>query len=750
MWLMQIPALTTAADRQRVDRNPAATPERMLREMGDLLEALTATSPLVLMLEDLHWSDVSTLDLISYLARRRRAAHLMVIGTDRPADLIGTRHPLKGLKQELLARRQCEELALDYLSQESVGHYLAERFPANEFAADVGALIHRRTSGNPLFMVSTVDHLLANGTIERRAGTWALTVPIDTLTSVVPDSVRQLVDALADRLNTQDRETLEAASVAGMEFSTAAVAAALGDDEAAVERRSEDLSRRHVLIRELGVETLPDEKPVGRFGFTHAVYRDALYERLPTTRRMQWHRRVAERGEAVYGTRAREFAAELAMHFEHAGDWPRAAHYLQHAAVNATRRGAYRDAVALARRGLDLLVRVPDSDARAREELRLQVSLGAPLMAIDGYAAATVGVVYGEARRLCDRVSDAPERSHVLWGLWTHHALRAELSTALTLAGELLAVADRAPARDVAMRGHWAMEITSTHQGNFRLALQHFAQALALYESDDHSQAQVVDPLDAGVAVRCFAAWCWWFRGRPDTALRNIHDAIAHARDISDTHGLAHALAFAAVLHQLRGERELAQQQVLAVAELTEQHGLAFYGAMAQIVGGWARVTANGEAIAQMRAGLESWESTGARLMRPYFLTLIADASDARGDDPALALLADAVRVAESSGERWYEAEAYRLRGDRLLKQPRTHSTLEAAETCYRRSLEIARRQEALALELRAAVSLARLPARYDRASRLGAVRDAYERFDEGFDTIDLRAARRVLEQADR
>ena len=338
------------------------------------------TTVLVLVLEDLHWSDASTLDLISYVARRQRAAHLMVIGTYRPAELIASRHPLKAVKQELVARRQCEELPLEYLTREAIGQHLEARFPGNRFPAELAALIHDRTDGNPLFMVSTIDHLIDERLIEAHEDGWRLTAPIDRVKLGVPDSIRQLIETHVDRLDARDQRILEAASVAGTEFSAAAVSAALGDDLADVEIRCEELSRRGQFLRECGVQILPDGHAAGRFGFVHAVYRHVLYERMSASRRMQLHQRIGRRGEELYGDRANEIAAELAMHFEQAADHERAVRYLQQAGVNAMHRSAYREAMAASRRGLELLAALPDSDARALQELRLQITLGVPLI----------------------------------------------------------------------------------------------------------------------------------------------------------------------------------------------------------------------------------------------------------------------------------------------------------------------------------------------------------------------------------
>jgi predicted ATPase/DNA-binding XRE family transcriptional regulator len=231
MWLMQLPSVVTPSDRDLFGRETAGTTrERMLREMGATLDALTARATLVLVLEDLHWSDFSTLDLISYLARRRLATHLMLVGTYRPSELIASSHPLTTVKQELVAKQLCDELQLEELTEVAVGQHLAARFPGNRFPVALARLIHERTEGNPLFMVNTIDHLMAERLIEQHEQGWHLTAPIDRVTVGVPDSVRHLIEHQFGRLDAHDQRIVEAASVAGTEFSVAAVSAVLGDN----------------------------------------------------------------------------------------------------------------------------------------------------------------------------------------------------------------------------------------------------------------------------------------------------------------------------------------------------------------------------------------------------------------------------------------------------------------------------------------------------------------------------------------
>jgi predicted ATPase len=437
------------------------------------------------------------------------------------------------------------------------------------------------------------------------------------------------------------------------------------------------------------------------------------------------------------------------MHFEHGTDDRRAAKYLHQAALNALCRSAYREAIALSRRGLELLARLPGTDEHDRQRLRLQMTLGVPLIATEGYAAPEVGNVYLKARELCRRLGSARELSQTLWGLWTFHILRAELSTAAEIASEFLQLAEKDPDPGLSLRGHWTMGITCTHQGRFRVALEHFETALALYEHDRERSDVLVDALDAGVAMRGFAGWSRWFIGQPDRALVPIQEAVALARHRAEPHSLAHALAFAAVFHQLRRERPTAQQYADEAIALSAEHGLPLYEAMARVVRGWARIGQGDkeQAADEVRQGLAAWESTGAQLMRPHFLALLAEGCAPTGrEDSGLRLLDEALAVSESTGERHYQSELYRLQGERLLTGAREHGA-GAAAACFEQSLAIARQQGALSLELRAAVSLARLHQGRRRSARAGdLILPVYERFHEGLDTVDLREARSLLD----
>jgi predicted ATPase/DNA-binding winged helix-turn-helix (wHTH) protein len=769
MWLLQLPSLVSASERDLLGREVfGATRERMLREMGDALEVLTADLSLVLILEDLHWSDYSTLDLISYLARQRQAAHLMLIGTYRTAELIVSGHPLKAVKQELLAKRQCEELPLEYLSEEAVARYLSLRFPGNGFPAGLARLIHQRTDGNPLFMVNASDYLVSDGLILEHEDRWELGVEIEKVEVGVPDSIRQMIEMQVDHLDAETRRTLEATSVAGAEFSALAVVSGLDEDRAAVEARCDELARRRQFIQDCGIQELPNGETVARYGFIHALYQNVLYDRVPAARRVQLHRRIAERGEEVYGERSREIAAELAMHFERGTNYKQAVKYLQQAADNAIRRFAYREAVGLARRGLKLLGRLPDCPERAEQELCLQLTLGVPLIATEGYAAPAVGDVYLRARELCQQIGDTPDISEVLWGLWTFHVLRADLVTAREIADEFLRLPERMPYPGLAMRGHLMMEVTFLHLGEFAPAIEHFEKALALYDPQRHLDDAVLYSQHPGLAMRCFAAWALWYLGQPDQALERMEEALIQAHELSEPHGLAHAHLFASILHQLRRETRLSQQHAETVVEVSLEHGLVMYQTQATMMLGWALIEQGrfDEGIEQIREGLVSYQATGTELLRPQFLTLLAEAlGRARHPEEGLRELDESLEKAIRNGDASYLAEIHRIKGELLLMRAAGRGASRAAaagsgasendsseaaqaEGCYEHAIKIAREQKAKSWELRAVMSLARLyKERGKQQEGRGLLAEIYGSFTEGLETADLREAKALLDE---
>jgi predicted ATPase len=562
----------------------------------------------------------------------------------------------------------------------------------------------------------------------------------------VPENIKEMIAKQITRLSREDQEVLEAASISGMNVSALAIASALREDVVKVEARCEELARRNCFLRARGVGEFPDGTVSARYGFIHWLYVTTLYERIPAARRAKLHKDMAGQGEIIYGSRVGDIATELAMHFERGRDQQRAAKYLQKAANNAIRRFAYPEAVGLARRGLELIATLPNTTERADQELCLQLTLGMPLIATEGYASPNVGAVYMKSRELLQQLGDTPDVSEVLWGLWAFHLLRAELGTAREIGEELLQLSEHLPYPGLAMRGHLTLGVTFAHMGEFVLALEHSEKTLSLYDPEQHRDDAFYYSQNPGVGMLCHASWVLWFLGQPAQSLMRMNEGLTLARELSEPHGLAHALFFAAILSQLRGEAQLAQERAEAAVAFATEHGLLLYQAHATIARGWALV-AQGmeeEGIEQMRQGLTAHQETSTEVMRAHFMGLLAEAlGKVHQHEEGLHILDDALSLIHRNGERYYLAELYRLKGELLLMQSKYRKSSEPhasvfgeAEGCFNEAIKIARQQQAKSWELRAVMSMARLYEDHgkhtDAQLLLSQIHDS---FSEGLDT---------------
>jgi tetratricopeptide (TPR) repeat protein len=359
-----------------------------------------------------------------------------------------------------------------------------------------------------------------------------------------------------------------------------------------------------------------------------------------------------------------------------------------------------------------------------------------------------------------------PDVSEVLWGLRTYHTLRAEFATAHEIAEELLSAAARLADPELTMRGHWALETIFLHQGKFTQALEHYDKALALHDPKRHRDDAFVYAQNPSVAMRCFAAWALWFVGLPDQALATIEEAVVQARESSDPYGLAQALFFAAIVHQLRQEQEKTQENAEAAIAVCRERGLVLYQAMATTSRGWALVLQDrqDEGFEQLGEGLTNHRLTGAEVILPHFLGLLVEAFRKTNQvDEGLRILEEALEVVQRNGEAYYQAELYRLKGELLLAQMAAVSEVTTrgktkiktkppgavqAEKCFQRSIKIAQKQRAKSWELKSTISLARLYQRQNKQEEAhNLLAEIYNSFTEGFDTIALREAKALLNE---
>jgi predicted ATPase len=430
-WLVYLPALLARGDREHLESTASGvTPSHMLRELADALEVLTTTRPLLLVLEDLPWSDHATLEWLAYVVRRRDPARLLILSTYRPVDVIVHAPPLRPPLAELRQHPQCVELVLDYLSETAVTVYLQQRFGATPIPPGLPWLLHQRTSGNALFLVTLVDELARQQILESGPEAWDMRGGLEAVTGLIPVGLRQFIEAHIERLSSLDQALLEAASVAGSTFSVAAVAAGVSLSEEAIDTRCATWARHGQFLDATGIETWPDGTVATCYRFRHTLYHEMVYARVSAGQRLRLHHQIGARKEAGYGEQALTIAAELAVHFERAQETDRAVRYLRHAVDHAMQRSAYADVIRHCTQGLELLESLPSTPERTQQALALHLPFAQGLAVRKGWAALEVEQVFNRARELGQQMADNPQLYPMLGGLTAFYMFRGQLHTA--------------------------------------------------------------------------------------------------------------------------------------------------------------------------------------------------------------------------------------------------------------------------------------------------------------------------------
>jgi DNA-binding winged helix-turn-helix (wHTH) protein/tetratricopeptide (TPR) repeat protein len=744
-WLAQLPGLLVDEDLAAVQRRASgASRERMLRELVEALDALTVDAALVLVLEDLHWSDSATIDLLAMLARRREASRLLVLGTYRPADLAVSDHPLKTAKRELQLHGQCEEIALDFLGVDAVAEYLRRRFGQPSWLTDLARMLHRRTDGNPLFLVNTVDLLLAQGQLHEANGQWVLSAPVRDLALEAPATLAQLVEKQIERLTPDEQAMLEIASVAGAEFS-AAIAAAHGIDAQEAERSWQSLARRGQFVRATGVAEWPNGTVAGRYAFIHALYQHVLYGRIPVGRRVGLHLRTGQGLEQGHGERTADIAGELAMHFAQGRDFGRAARYHHLAGQHALSRHGYREAADHLAQALDALDALPDSEERTQQALTLHAMHGSALAALKGHAVPEVEHAFARARELSARVEDSPRLIPVLLGLGRFYLVRGLLDATRDVGMRLLSIAEASGDPSI-VAAHDALAAVSFYSGEFEPSLAHAARVLALYDPAAASSASRLI-VDSGMSASVRAAWTRWILGYPAQASVRMREAVALAQATAHPFSLAHAHRFAAAFHQTCREPNGIHEHAEAAFAVAREHEFAAVIVAADFHRGSLLVDRGraDEGLALMRAWVKTCRDIRSECLIPPYLAWLAETCGALGRGPeGLDLVGEGLAAVTQSGNHYWTAELYRVRGALTKDENEAESSLLEA-------IAIARRQHAKSFELRATAALSRLWARQGRARDAHAeLATIYAWFTEGLDTPDLRDARTLLAELER
>jgi class 3 adenylate cyclase/predicted ATPase len=692
--------------------SPQVQRARTLEALVQQLLGLAGQQPVLVVLEDAHWIDPTTLELIEQSLDWLAAAPVLTLLTSRPDN-----------QPSLAAHPHVTRLTLNRLSRAGVEAIVA-RLSGDQLPTATVAAIIARTDGVPLFVEELTKAVLETGETS------------------IPASLHDSLMARLDRIP-EVKEIAQTAACIGREFDYALLEAIADRPEPGLATTLDRLTAAELIFRR-------GNPPEARYTFKHALVQDAAYRSLLKSKRQQLHARIAQVLEERL-TDAGEAGPEvLAQHLTDAGLEGRAIPYWRRAGELAAGRSANAEAVAHLSKALELIRTLPNTAALLEEELALRMAIGGPLMATTGYGAPEVERTYSRASALCDQLGRSAELFPVLRGLWSYHNVRGELQRAHDLAERLVVLAD---AQGVPLRRALARRALGTalfFLGRFTDATAALDEGIAIDDAiagwEEHRSDLVLYTERASVAGRLYSAWALWFLGFPDRAVGTMEAGFALGQRLAHANSLAFALTRVAVLHNLRREFATAQRQAEAAIDIARQHHMAEWLAQATMCRGFALVGLGEqmEGIAQLRTGLATWNGLGNRLLDPQWLGYTAEAHlQANQLDDALSAL-DRAAEAGATGACHYQAELHRLRGEVLTK---TGEDAEA-ESCFHQAIDTARSQQAKSLELRAATSLARLwrdqGKRNDARDLLAPI---YGWFTEGFETVDLTEAKALLDE---
>lgn len=699
--------------------------------------------PLVLAVENLHWIDATSEAWLTTLVEHLDGAAVLLVVTHRP-----------GYRPPWLAQSVATQVALPRLLPEESLAVVQSVLQTTPLPAPLLQTIISKAGGNPFFLEELAWTVHEQGPHAEVLG--------------LPETIQTMLAARLDRLPPAAKRLLQTAAVIGTE-----VAVPLLQAVAELPTETLDQALAHLQVAECFTER--HLVPERRYTFKHVLLQEAAYQSLWRSTRSQLHHHIAQVLEQQFPEISAAQPQLLAQHYTEAGQPAQAIPYWQCAGQRALERSAHAEAISHFTHGLALLPALAETPEGVQHEIVLQTALGSALIATKGYAAPEVEHAYARAHALCQQVGEgpdgpAPTQSRqtpqlfaALRGLWVSKEAQAAPAAAREIAEHLFALAQRLHDTALLVEAHRALGNSFFWLGAFVPAQTHLEQALALYDPQRHRTLAVLYGTDPGVVCRSYGAWTLWLLGYPAQALQGSRQGLTWAQGMTHAESLAVALTWAVHLHQARREFQVAQTYTEALCAFATERGFPYWCAEGTILRGYA-LAKQGQAeegIAQMRQGLSAYRATGATLGQPYLLSQLAEAYGWSGRlDAGLETLAEARGLVDMTGERFYEAEIARLTGELLLQTSlpgatsgrgtprvaRRPSRLAEAERCLQQALTVARHQQAKSLELRAALSLARLWQRQDkRAEARDLLAPLYGWFTEGFDTADLQEAKALL-----
>lgn len=687
---------------------------------------IAGEQPLLLVLDDLQWCDRETLEWLYYLLRFAKQARLLVVGTVRPEE-IGTDHPLLTLLMNLRQDGNLLELELGPLDAAETAA-LAAQVAGYELDAKQSASIYVETEGYPLFIV---EMMRARETVAKAA------MPVQAPAAALPPKVQAMIGARLLQLTSSARELAELAAVVGRAFTVEMLAHAGARDEDALVRGLDELWQRRI-IREQGVNA---------YDFSHDRIREAAYAGISPARRRLLHGRVAQALERIHGVDLDAVSGQIAAHYESAGLSEKAILFYQRAAEVAQRIYAHADAASNLARGLMLLERLPSTPERLRQELALQLSLGISTAAMRGMSAHDGRAVYVRAQELALQLGDDQKHLAALAGLIDGVITSGQVRVGYELVKQGVTLAQQIGEPTGLIEAYGRLGVVEALRGQWRASRGHFEQILSHTEYRWDSSSRQLWGQHQLLIVRRHLAIVLWHMGYPNQSEEQMNETLALARTLDHMYSETGVLCWSAWLHSLRREPSHAQVQAERAIILARQFTLPYWLAHCLVVEGWA-LAHQGQVeagVARMNEGFAARLAMDAHLYKPNFLMMQAEIyGQTNRSEQGLRLLSQASVHVEASGERSSEAELHRLKGELLRMQGAGEQEVEA---WFLQALSVARQQEAKSLELRAAMSLSRLWQQQGKRQQAHDLLDeVYSWFSEGFDTLDLKEARSLLE----
>ena len=709
--------------------NPQRQKERTFEVLAEQVVGLARHNPVLMIVEDVHWVDPTTMDVIGTIVDRLQDAAVLLVVTYRPEF-----EPPWGGYSHVTSH------SLNRLSRRQGAQMVSKVTGSKALPDEVRDQIIAKTDGVPLFVEELTKTVLEASLAEGRKNR-----SVSDSTVVIPATLQDSLMARLDRLES-GKEIAQLGACIGREFSYRLIAAVAPGDHAGLDDALAQLTDAELLYRH-------GHPPDATYSFKHALVQDTAYQSLLKRRRRPIHGRIADALKEQFGEIVETEPELLAHHYTEAGLDKQAIPYWQQAGERAVQRSANAEAVGHFTKALEVLQTRPDNSERNEQELRVQVALAVPLAATTGFASAEMEQVYTRARELCEQLGETPQLFQVVYGLWDFYLVRAEYKAAHEEAQHLLALVQGAEDPGLLLEANRATGATLYYLGEFDSAREHLEAAMALYDPQQHRAHVALYRQDPGVASFSYGAWNLWCLGYPEQALERMHQAITLARESLHPFSLAWALNFSGRVHEFRREGQAAQERAEAVIALATEQGFAYWLAWGTVIRGWALAAQGqaGEGMAQIRHGLAAIRATGTAIARSQDLGLLAEAQCTVGQaEEGLATVAEALALVEQTEERFYEAELHRLKGELTLQSQaagQKSKVEKEAEACFQKAIEIGRQQHAKSWELRAATSLARLwqqQGKQVEAHQL--LSDIYSWFTEGFDTKDLKEAKALLE----